>query len=222
MENKQQAAPIEPILDARYLNSLCEVISDQNDLLNYARVAEIAPGSVTLKPTREGLVLTALYFDTPVKINIYNTGLGFKVLSGVVGKSSSRELRVIDTQILIEADRRQFFRIRVYSPARLEPMGEEEPRVLRANLEDLSLCGLQFSTPEVFEKDSRHRVTFDLEGFRLSLKCEVKRIVEMEARKGEKVFGYGCSLMELRPNEENVLHKLLLRLQQQRRARERG
>jgi len=219
--SKEKTPQPPPLLDSGYLNALCEVISDQNDLLNYARIAQIGPDFVALKPTRDSLLFTALYFDTPVKVNIYNTSLGFKVLSGSVGKSTEHELMVNDAQILIENDRRQFFRIRAHAPIQLEPMGEKQPRVLKANLEDISLCGLQFSSTELFERHSWHRVTFDLGGFHLSFRCRVERIIELKGKSGP-LHGYGCSLIGLQPNEEEDLHKLLLRLQQQRRARNRG
>lgn len=206
-----------PILDLKYRNSLCELISEANDLLNYARIAEIGPNWLTLKPSREGLVLSVLYFNTPVKVNVYNTSLGFRVLSGVVGLSSAKELKVIETTILADSDRRQFFRMRIHCPARLEIARDQEP--LEVSLEDISLSGLQFSSTEAFTPQSHYRITFDLEGYRLTLRCQVRRILSKDEETG--IFGYGCNITDLSPSDESTLHKILLRLQQQSRAQSR-
>lgn len=209
-----------PVLEEGYLNSLSEIVTIHNDLIDYARISSIGEDGLEFKPSRPENRLPDLYFGTPVKVNVYNLRMGFRVISGIVVRSGEGILKISDAEVLAATDRRQFLRIKtnatgeVYriDPASGDPVGRPE----RVHIEDISLGGVQFSTPVDYELGSNIFIKIRLFEFYLELRCNIQRAI-----KGTGLnlsYYYGCQYA-LTQSEEETMHRMLLRLQQKKRAR---
>ena len=207
------------VLDDGYLNSLVEIITVHNELIEYARIRAIGNEGLELIPSRSDQRLPEIYYGTTIKLNVYNYRIGFKVLSGIVSRSSEAFLKVADLELLVASDRRQFLRVKTNVLAEVQLLDKETGkgigRPVRVNIEDISLGGLQFSTPQTYPLESMVLVKFRMFEFYMELRCTIQRIV-----KGTGLnlsYYYGCQ-SSLTYEEEETMHRMLLRLQQQKRA----
>ncbi len=208
-----------PVLEEGYLNSLIEIITVHNDLIDYARIHAIGDEGLELMPCRPEQELPELYYGTPVKINVYNFRMGFKVLSGIVTRSGAELLKIGGLEMLVASDRRQFLRVKTNALGEVllldEKTGQPTGRPVRVHIEDLSLGGLQFSSPQTYPLGGTVLIKMRLFEFYLELQCNIQRIV-----KGSGLnlsYYYGCQY-SLTYEEEETMHRILLRLQQRKRA----
>lgn len=211
-----------PVLEDGYLNSLSEIITMHNDLIDYGRIHKIYGDALEFVPCRTDTELPQLYFGTPVKINVYNSKMGFKVLAGTVVRSQEALLKVASAEMLVTSDRRQFLRIKTSATGHVWVLGDDmNPDLtappVRVHVEDLSLSGLQFSSPALFGLRTNLLVKLTLFDMPLALLCNIQRIVKGGG--GGYSYYYGSQYLRLTQDQEETLHKVLLRLQQSRRAR---
>ncbi len=218
---KRTAEESNTILEKGYINALSEIVTLQNDLLDYGRIQSIEEKALVFGPSREGFDLTELSFGTAVKINIHQARLGYKVLSGMVSASTRERLRVTGLEIITATDNRQFLRVRTRARAVVTPLevgpGQAEKSVT-VSVEDISLGGMLFSTPIVFGMDELLTARLSFFDFTLEPLCRIRRITQ---RDGNSHY-YGCQFEELTPQQEDALYRILMRLQQERRAHYRG
>lgn len=210
-------------LKEEYKNSLSEITTDNNDLIGYGRISGIFPDALELSPSRREDDLPNLVYGTSVKVNIYNSKLGFKVFSGVVHRSSDALLRIAALELLVNTDRRQFFRIKIKARSDATLLSGEVPAnmppgKLKVHVEDISLSGIQIATPVCFAEGSKLRLELALEDTPISLQCSIQRIVKVPDEENRSYY-YGCQYLPLKRDQEELLHKALLRLQQSKRAR---
>ena len=208
-----------PVLEEGYLNSLSEIVTMHNSLIDYARIQSIGNDALEFKPRRSGQELPALYFGTPVKINVYNLRMGFKVLSGIVSRSEKELLKISGLEVLVVWERRQFLRIRTDATGEAYLLNDDLSKaedVICVHIEDIGLDGLQFSTPVKYAFQNNILVSLCFFEFSLTLRCNIRRIIKGS---GEGFsYYYGCQYVGLSQEEEEILHRVLLRLQQNRRA----
>ncbi len=209
------------ILEEGDLGSLSEIVTTHNNLIDYARIQTIGEGILEFRPCRPGQELPELYFGMPVKINIHNCRMGFKVLGGIVSRSGKELLKVSGLEILAASDRRQFLRIKTNAAGEVyllnDDMAKADGHSVRVNIEDIGLEGLQFSTPMVYVLHSNILVILQLFELSLELRCVIRRITKGDGE-GTSYY-YGCQYVTLNQDEEEKLYKMLLRLQQDRRAK---
>lgn len=208
------------VLGEGYLNSLSEIVTIHNDLIDYARIDSINADSLAFKPSRPDYVLPELYYGTPVKVNVYNYRMGFRVLGGIVARSGKGSLKISDAEVLVATDRRQFLRIKTNATGEVSLInaetGRPAGRPVKVHIEDISLGGVQFSTPMNYELGSDVFIKMRLFEFYLELRCNIQRAI-----KGTGLnlsYYYGCQYA-LTAEEEETMYRMLLRLQQKKRAR---
>lgn len=203
-----------------YHNSLSEIVTIHNDLIDYARIRSIGPDGLDLMPCRPDQGLPDLYYGTPIKVNVYNFRLGYRVLSGIVARSSQDSLKISDVKVLVATDRRQFLRIKTNATGEVylidDTTGKKADHPVRVHIEDISLGGIQFSTPVTYKLGSDVFIKMRIFEFYLELQCNIQRAIKGTGM--NLSYYYGCQYALTR-KEEETMHRMLLRLQQKKRAR---
>ena len=92
-----------------YAQSVCEIKSMDNALVAIGRIKRVTEEYIRIYNGKNEL--RVLNFGEELKINIFNTKLGFKVVVGKVYTSTEGELSVADVSILTDRERRNFFRV---------------------------------------------------------------------------------------------------------------
>jgi len=210
----------EHLLDDSYKNALSEITTPQNELLDYARIDVIEPLAIIFIPFRPKFELMKLSFGTAVKINVFNSSQGFKALSGMVGTSTAEQLRISGLELLCASDRRQFVRIKTKARAEVTVLSTGTQKSMRplpstkVSIDDLSMGGAEISTPVEYSPDSYLLLKCDFYGSHFEFVCTIRRITKSMSGS----FRYGCMFENVTPAQEESLHRVLLRLQQERRA----
>lgn len=209
------------VLEEGYLNSLTEIVSEENYAVAYARISRIGEDFLEFVPGRNETEMPVLLYGVPLKVNIHNSRMGLKVFSGTVAGSTPDRMKVGSLEMLTDTERRQFLRVNVGVEAEITHLAAPEgggmhKKPVGCTVEDISLSGLRFSTPAQFILGDRISVCFTLMDFTMALECIVKRII---AREDASSNHYGCFFTRLSTGQEENMHKLMLRLQQARRAR---
>lgn len=227
-----------PIIEQGYVNSICELQDEKNQLLAHCRITSIVAHTVELRQRDEEDVAPALHFGMPVKMNVYNVRLGLKILAGIVHGYHAGIIRIAGVDVLQESDRREFVRVPTIEIGTLYPVNVQDPlgvvrysgrgavkpnkeasapTPVKIRMENVSLSGLQFSCFDIFHKGDRLIVSFSPLKQPLRLQCEVVRAFKDDMER----WHYGCRLLQMHEEELDNLSKILMKLQQSQRAKQR-
>ncbi len=209
------------ILSENYKKALSEITSMRNELLDYARIDKLEPAAIVFVPFRPKYDLMRLDYGMDVKVNVFNNSEGFRALQGTVGISSVSQLRVMNLQVICASDRRQFVRIKTNLRGQVTLLAaggkalEPPPPPVRVSVSDLSMGGAEIATPIPYAEGSILLLKSEYGGYKLEFVCMVRRI----SRKNNDASNYyGCRFEDISVLQEETLHKVLLRLQQERRS----
>lgn len=188
------------VLTDEYRNSVCEIKSMRNDLLTTGRIYSINEDEIEfVHPEDDKMPL--LPYNTPVKIGVFNSRHGFRMLAGTVFISTDLFLRVSNLKTLQDFERRGFFRTSVHLESRAYPMvvdkeGEEavqeEVRPYQIIIEDISLSGLQISCEERKEIGDALAVEVQIFKKKMMFHCRIMR----QAKESDHRHYYGCSFFD--------------------------
>ena len=199
-----------------YKASLCEVRSKSNDTLAIGVLGEIGEDYVNIV-AKNGDYLTLLNTNTPVKINVHNTKLGFTVLIGSVLTSTENELKVVDVVRVVDHERRNHFRVEVELPAKVSnsesfdsESGTTDVHVVF--IRDLSLSGTRIETNQLLENGKKMWIRFNMDGTILMAKLY---IVRRMTDKDKNTYQYGCELVYDNPTDNDRLCAYLFRKQRE-------
>lgn len=207
-----------------YIGSSCVIKTKNNDLLTMGTMYRIRNSYMDISNTRNEL--TEIPYNLLIKIEVYNTQIGFRVLLGKVYISTKKLLRVIDISEATGDERREYFRVNVHGKGYIYDLSrtllglenEEEDEAedgIEVDLVDISLGGLLFKTRETFEVGERLHIRLpDIENTRL-FDCIVRRHVDFEG----DFNGYGCELQDLDSVQEDRLYKFILKRQNEQLKR---
>ena len=201
-----------------YVGSSCVIKAKNNDLITMGVMHRIGKNFIDIGSSRNEL--PSIPYNLLVKIEIYNTQIGFKVLIGRVYLSSPKLARVIDLNEATNDERREYFRIStrdtgvIYNCMRgddIRDMEEESTDYngLKVHLVDISLGGLMFRSREVFKVNDRFNIVIPAMGDSMLFTCEVRRSVD----RPDGEFGYGCEFMEMATKQEDLLYRYILKRQ---------
>ena len=140
-----------------YVGSSCVIKAKNNDLISMGVLHRIGKNFIDVGSSRNEL--PGIPYNLLIKLEIYNTQLGFKVLMGRVYLSSPKLVRIVELSEATNDERREYFRIStrdegiIYNCIRGNDtldMGEESEDYngLKVRLVDISLGGLMFCTRE--------------------------------------------------------------------------
>lgn len=186
-----------PAIDEQYKNSICEIKTIQNDLLTTGRIYSVTEDTIEfIHPEDDKMPL--LPYNMPVKISVFNARMGFRMLMGTVYISTDIFLRVAGIKSVQDFERRGFFRLPVRMPTHMYPIveqqapGEEPPMPVSVQLEDISLSGVQISTPIHMNKGETFSLEVQLFKKKMMFHCRVNRLAREE--NGRRY--YGCSFFD--------------------------
>ncbi|MEW4413943.1 PilZ domain-containing protein [Clostridium sp. AN503] len=201
-----------------YVGSSCVMKAKNNDLISMGVLHRIGKNFIDIGSSRNEL--PTVPYNLLVKVEIYNTQLGFRVLIGRVYLSSPKLARITDLNEATNDERREYFRIStrdqgiIYNFMRMDGEAEaEEPDMdyngLKVRLVDISLGGLMFRSKEEFRVDDKFNIVIPAMGDTMLFSCEVRR--QVERPDGE--YGYGCEFMDMATQQEDLLYRYILKRQ---------
>lgn len=195
-----------PDLDDKYVNSPCEIKTLNNDLLTTAVIQSVKDEYVEI--TNPGDILPLIHCDTLVKINIFNSRLGFRVLIGKVFLSTDDYMRVIEVQNLTDFEKRNFFRIKVSLGAKAYVIEDDLPRdgnirLFPIHISDLSLSGCFLRSRRTMELGQKLIININLpDDVNLAVCAVIQREQEVSLPNSK---GYGCSFLDISPHQSDIL-----------------
>ena len=176
-----------------YAQSVCEIKSMENMLVAIGRIKRVTDEYIKIYNGKNEL--RVLNFGEELKINIFNTKLGFKVVVGKVYTSTEGELTVADVSMLTDRERRNFFRVDMELEAKVIYRDRGPSHELDVTVLDMSLSGLRFKADHEFKEGTIVSIEVDLRIDKKSrskietFPCKIVRAIEDE-RKNE--LQYGC------------------------------
>lgn len=100
--------------ETSYINSPCEIKSDENELLATGILAGYYNNELVIRDPRGALALA--HYNRPVKIYLHSSELGGREMMGKVYISTNAFMRVKDIRLLASRERRDSFRLAVDLP----------------------------------------------------------------------------------------------------------
>lgn len=201
-----------------YVGSSCVIKAKNNQLITMGVLQRIGRSYIDIGNSRNELPV--IPYMLLVKVELYNTKLGFKVLTGRVYLSTEKLMRAIDLSEATDDERREYFRIStgdtgvIYNCMRGgEVMDLRENAAayngLKVHLVDISLGGLMFAGKEHFETGDCFNIVIPEMGDSMLYTCQVRRAVE----RPDGTTGYGCKLMDMEIRQEDLLYRYILKRQ---------
>lgn len=209
-------------LSGGYEGSSCVIKTRKNDLITLGVLSRIGNSYIDIGVTRNELPL--IPYNLPVKVEVYNTKLGFRVVSGQVYLSTKNLTRIVELIEVTDDEKREYFRISCRDMAVLynfqdknydDENGKPDINGMKVQLVDISLGGILFRGKDIFKVGDMFNIVFPTMGSSVLFACKVKRREVRE--KGE--FGYGCEFQNMATQQEDMLYRYILRLQNQQLRR---
>lgn len=177
-------------IPSEYEGSLCEIKTTENTLIATGKIEKINRSGVKIKDRHNDMNM--LPYGQSLKINVFNTKLGFRAFVGSVYTSSKGELYLTDVVSLIEHERRNSFRVDVNLNTKIRySQNSYEPRsgVADILLRDISLNGIKFTSRNQLGRLTVIDIEIDI-GKRkpVSLQYKIVRIIG----EGRGLVTYGC------------------------------
>lgn len=97
------------VIPSEYVSSICEIKTMDNNLVATGMVSVISDEYMEI--SIKSCIRSIIRYGSEVKINIFNSKYGFRVLVGNVYTSSSEFVRLIDITSILDYERRHFFRV---------------------------------------------------------------------------------------------------------------
>jgi hypothetical protein len=185
-----------------YLYSICEINTLSNKLITTGYLGDILNEAIQISNNNDFLPI--LHCNTPVKINIYNNTLGYKVLIGKVFLSAPDMMQITDIQNLTDFERRNYFRLEVEINTQAYLIEEDMPdreHPIDITVTDLSLSGIFISTREYFEAGQKFVATLSLYDMKVPFRCQVQRQQSVDYSHN----GYGCAFLDSSSRQFDLL-----------------
>ena len=178
-----------------YTGSLCEIKTMENALIATGRIKEISEKYI--KIANKDRDMQIVDFGTLLKINVFNTKLGFRVLVGNVYTSSRFELSIVSIVSLVYCERRNFFRVDMSLDSKVVYTKNANSRTdgdIDIVIKDMSLSGLRFVSKYSFQVGMLVMVEAKLSRKKdTSILCKIVRIINEEDSEG--YINYGCEII---------------------------
>lgn len=203
------------------IGNLCEIKTEQNDLLVVARVASVDAqdqARMTLASAQEDERLPLVAYNTPVKIISFAGGEGFSLMRGNVYISTNSMLTLVNVQTAQGFERRKYFRLNanVTATAVLQQEAaspeEAEEDVITLTLYDISLGGIRIGSGRVLNPGDLLLTTFQLMDKKMEFCCRVCReIATKRPIPGQRQ--YGCEFVNFSTRQIDQLCNILFKMQ---------
>lgn len=174
----------------------------------------------------EGLVISGkandlpiIHCNTTVKVDVFNSILGFRVLVGAVFVSAKELLKIVDLQSAADYEKRQFFRVKIQLGTDAYKVGEEtedEQKEQRfpIKIHDISLSGAAFTTDRKMSLQIGDRICISLMlyGKKTALLAKIVRLIKKDAG-GDG--GFGCEFLDNTGRQFDLLSRYLFDCQRE-------
>ena len=204
-------------IDERYLGNVCEIRSFANELIGIGVIREVGEDFITIGARDSELRL----FNTfqKIKLNIFNSKVGFTVIICEVLASTRKMLRVVSPIKIVDHERRQGFRVAVdlharisISRERLESGDYDDLQVVW--IKDMSICGLKIHSDKKYILGQVVWLTFELdERTRLTVKAQFVRDTDVEG--DGDLREYGIKLLFDREEDSDKLCSYIFKAQRE-------
>ncbi|MGN0612703.1 MAG: PilZ domain-containing protein [Porcipelethomonas sp.] len=203
-------------ISKEYTESVCEIKTMDNVLMAIGKIKDVTEKYVKIYSRKKEL--RVMNFGEILKINIFNTEMGFKVIVGNVYTSTKGELSIMNVSVLTDRERRNFFRVDMELDARVifrnrGPSMEEDIKVL-----DMSLSGLRFKSQREFAPGSIVSIVLQLtpnsggRGKEHTFPCKIVRVID---NKNERDYQYGCEFTGNHDDASDALCSFLFKKQRE-------
>ncbi len=203
------------------VGNLCEIKTEQNDLLVIARVESIDPQDdtrITIISAQEDERLPLLAYNTPVKIISFASKQGFLLLRGNVYISTNSMLTLVDVHTAQGYERRKYFRLNTNAMAtavlQQENSSKEdtEEETITLTLYDISLGGIRVGSSQKLNPGDHLLTTFQLMDKKMEFCCRVCREIPVKrVIPGQKQ--YGCEFVNFSTRQIDQLCNILFKMQ---------
>lgn len=195
-----------PLLPAEYINSICEVKTMSNDLFATGVISEITAEYIAIEDKSGSM--TAARYGTELKVNVYNSRMGFRVLVGKVFISNDQFIRLVEVISLLDYERRHFFRVETNIRAHIRPYtgrpdlkGNDGGERMKVMVKNLSLGGALILSDVELREGSK--LVLELNLTRRS--CAFSGIVRRTVENDSGIFLYGCEFFDTSDLNTNAL-----------------
>lgn len=211
-------------LKKTYEMSVCEVKTMSNELLIAGYISKVTDEYLQIS-SNKGDILPLIPYNNSLKISIYNTKQGFKILAGTCYLSTDTMLRVVNVDNLQDFERRSFFRVNtqlgatIYYVKNDDVTGNQETHEIKVNVENLSLSGLLF-TPidEKYVFNMKDVIVADLmlpsgraSTVKTTFSCRICRIEQMPGKEKK----YGCEFFNFSEKQSDNLCAFIFEAQRE-------
>lgn len=202
-------------LPTEYKLSVCEVKSLENELLATGEISDVAQDYLQIG--EKGHALPVLQYGAMVKVNIFNSSHGFRVLVGKVYLSSRKFIRLVEVSSLLDYERRNFFRVAtsMKSTVRSVPSAESvekgNPEESEIHIKNISLGGVLFISKAQFQIDDLVSVYLKVNHPDKWLNCIVRRADEAEGGQ----FWCGCEFTNPTESQTNAICSYIFQIQRE-------
>jgi len=209
-------------IPVEYKDSICEIKTMENELIAIGFIRDITPEYIEVVDKFENLSL--IRYETQLKITIFNSKLGIRVLIGRVYISTIEFLRIVDVINLLDYERRSFFRVetkllghmRVTKKAQTGQALPEDPNAIQIKIKNLSLGGALIESQYPLETGDRVTITFKLNHWESVFECVIRRIKEVNTDQTR----YGCEFLNASPKQMNELCSYIFQRQRELHRRD--
>lgn len=203
--------PIEEMLD-----SLCEIKSENNDLLVVARLASVDENDssrLNFVASDQSERMPLLAYNTPVKIISFSGKGGFMLLRGNVYISTPELLSLVNVHSAQGYERRKYFRLNTNTQANaILQNSDEDEQPFTVDLYDISLGGIRIGSKRPLRKNDSLLTSFVLMERKLEFCCRVCREIT-EMRSAPQTHQYGCEFINFTNRQLDQLCNILFKIQ---------
>lgn len=203
------------------VGNLCEIKTEQNDLLVVARVESIDPEDdtrMTIVSAQEDERLPLVAYNTPVKIISFACKQGFLLMRGNVYISTTSMLTLVNVHTAQGYERRKYFRLNTNAVATAVLQREDcnnedaEEETMTLVLYDISLGGIRIGSNKQLRPGDLLLTSFQLMDKKMEFCCRVCReIITKRPVPGQKQ--YGCEFVSFSTRQIDQLCNILFKLQ---------
>ena len=204
-----------PIL-VQYVRSPCEIKTLENAPLVSGYINAINEDGLVVCGKTDDLPI--IHCNTTVKVDVFNSILGFRVLVGNVFVSSKELLKIVDLQSAADYEKRQFFRVKSEITTKAYKVGEEDERenkvCLPIKIHDISLSGAAFECDSNLglQLGDRICISLMLYGKKAALLAKIVRAITKGV---DGVDCFGCEFLDNTGSQFDLLSRYLFDCQRE-------
>ncbi|MGN1482113.1 flagellar brake protein [Porcipelethomonas sp.] len=192
-----------------YEGSVCEIKTMENSLIAIGKIKDVTEKYVRIINKKKELKVVD--YGKLIKVNIFNTQIGFRVIVGNVYTSTRGEISIVSVVSLTNKERRNFFRVDMDLDAKA--YSSFSSKAVDIKVLDMSLSGLRFSAPKEFGIGSMISVELDLNKKKnLTFPCKIVRVI---GENKEDEFQYGCEFVSGKNDNSDALCSFLFQKQRE-------